>query len=97
MGGARSPPCSEMAERAEEAVRLAALALHERVLPLVTERPETPATAGVLAEANALLGAAREAVPASPLIAAMRPLEAGSTLAALSTRLAALQRAITFV
>jgi len=40
---------------------------------------------------------ARAAVPESPLIAAMRPLGAGSTLAELTTRLAALERAITFV
>lgn len=85
-----------MVGRGEE-VRLAAGALLERVLPLVKERPEIPAADGTLAEANTLLASARDAVPESPLIAAMRPLEAGSTLAALTTRLAALQRAITFV
>ncbi|MBI4255624.1 MAG: hypothetical protein HY616_11180 [Candidatus Rokubacteria bacterium] len=85
-----------MVGRGEE-IRLTARALLERVLPLVKERPETPAAAGTLAEANALLALARNAVPESPLIGAMRPLEAGSTLAQLGTRLAALERAITFV
>lgn len=36
------------------------------------------------------------ATPGSPLFAAMRPLDPGSTLADLGKRLAALQRAITF-
>ena len=85
-----------MVERGEE-VRLAARALLARVLPHARERAETPATGDALAEANALLVLARAAVPESPLIAAMRPLEAGSTLAELTTRLAALERAITFV
>ena len=85
-----------MVERGEE-VRLAARALLARVLPHARERAETPATGDALAEANALLARARAAVPESPLIAAMRPLEAGSTLAELTTRLAALERAITFV
>ena len=85
-----------MVERGEE-VRLAARALLARMRPLVREGPEAPATDPTLAEANALLVRARAAVPESPLIAAMRPLEAGSTLAELTTRLAALERAITFV
>ena len=85
-----------MVERGEE-VRLAARALLGRVRPQVNEGAETPATGSTLAEANALLVRARAAVPESPLIAAMRPLEAGSTLAELTTRLAALERAITFV
>ena len=83
-------------ERGEE-VRLAARALLARVQPLVKEGADAPATGPTLAEANALLALARTAVPESALIAAMRPLEAGSTLAHLTTRLAALERAITFV
>ena len=85
-----------MVERGEE-VRLAARALLGRVRPLAREGAGTPATDDALAEANALLALARAAVPESPLIAAMRPLEARSTLAELATRLAALERAITFV
>ena len=85
-----------MAEPRED-VRLAARALLERLRPLAHERSDAASPAGALAGANALLASARAAVPESPLIAAMRPLDAGSTLADLVTRLAALQRAITFV
>jgi hypothetical protein len=85
-----------MAERGEE-VRLAARALLERMRPHAEERPETAVPVQALAEANALLARAGAAMPESPLIASMRPLEAGCTLAELTTRLAALQRAITFV
>ncbi len=84
-----------MVEPREE-VRVAARALAERLRPLPAERSDA-APADALAAVNALLARAGAAVPESPLIGAMRPLESGSTLADLVTRLAALQRAITFV
>lgn len=85
-----------MAGRAEE-VRRAARVLLERMRPHARARPAAAPGADAVAEANALLAAACAALPESPLIAAMRPLEAGCTLAGLTTRLAALERAITFV
>ena len=85
-----------MAGRAEE-VRRAARELRERGRQEAEAHPAAAPGADALAQANALLAGARAALPESPLVASMRPLGAGCTLAELTTRLAALERAITFV